>query len=69
MFERSEKFGENQKFVSGVAKMVQKIKVGNEVKRQQLIKNLWAEPRVENCTRHATKYEQYKKRVRNGVLW
>jgi hypothetical protein len=48
MFERSGKFGENQKFVSGVAKMVQKIKVGNEVKRQQLIKNLWAEPRVEN---------------------
>jgi hypothetical protein len=65
MFERSEKFGENQKFVSGVAKMVQRIKVGNEVKRQQLIKNLWAEPRVENCTRHATKYEQYNKRVRN----
>jgi hypothetical protein len=31
-----------------VAKMVQKIKVGNEVKRQQLIKSLWAEPRVEN---------------------
>jgi hypothetical protein len=48
MFEHSEKFGENQKFVSGVAKVVQKIKVGNKVKRQQLIKNLWAEPRVEN---------------------
>jgi hypothetical protein len=48
MLERSEKFGEKQKFVSGVEKMVQKIKVGSEVKRQQLIKNLWAKPRVEN---------------------
>jgi hypothetical protein len=65
MFERSEKFGENQRFVSEMAKMVHKIKVGNEVKRKQLIRNLWAEPRVENCARHATKYEQYNKRVRN----
>jgi hypothetical protein len=48
MFERSEKFGENQKFVSGVAKMEQKLRVGNEIKWQQLLKNLWAEPRVEN---------------------
>jgi hypothetical protein len=48
-----------------MAKMVHKIKVGNEIKWRQLIKNLWAEPRVENCARHATKYEQYNKRVRN----
>jgi hypothetical protein len=68
MFERSEKFGENQKFVSGVAKMGQKIEVGNEVKRQQLIKICGLSPgsRTERGVQQNT---SNTKNVFELVLW